>query len=102
MYEHVTHYKKVKITEDISLRYFYTFQDRKNLEGKWTLKSHSKKKYTIVDNNGIELLNMLHEFDINKYQEIRGMVKNNIYHKLLIKPNGKVKTFMEKLDNNKQ
>jgi len=96
MNEHLTHYKKVKITKDISLRYFYTFQDRKNLEGKWVLKSHSKKKYTVIDNNGLELLEMLHDFDLNKYEEIRGIIKNNIYNKLVIKSNGKIKIFSEK------
>ena len=98
MSEHLTHYKKVKITKDISLRYFYTFQDRKNLEGKWVLKSHLKKKYTVIDNNGLELLSMLHNFKIDKYQEIRGIIKENIYHKIIIKSNGKIKTFTEKIN----
>jgi len=98
MQEHLTHYKKVKITKDISLRYFYTFQDRKNLENKWVLKSHSEKKYTIIDKNGIELLNMLHNFNIDKFIEIRGVVRNGIYNKIVIKLNGKIKVFNENIE----
>ena len=96
MQEHLTHYKKVKITKDISLRYFYTYQDRKHLENKWVLKSHKTKTTSIADKHMIELLNMLHSFDINHYSEIRGMVKNNEYQKVTISPNGKIKKTIEK------
>ncbi|RLA76589.1 MAG: hypothetical protein DRG78_18760 [Epsilonproteobacteria bacterium] len=96
MQEHLTHYKKVKITKDISLRYFYTYQDRKHFENKWVLKSHKTKTSSIVDKYMIELLSMLHSFDINNYKEIRGMVKDGNYEKVIIKSNGKIKRIVEK------
>lgn len=46
-------YTKWEITEDISLRYYYLFQDRKNFEGKYYLKSHKKKEYAEVQSLAI-------------------------------------------------
>jgi hypothetical protein len=97
--EHLTHYKKIKINKDISIRYFYTFQDKPTFEKKWVLKSHSQRKYSILDKNGLHLLLELHNKDINKYQEIRGKITNKGFEKLVIKPNGKVKMFIERIDN---
>ena len=42
--EHLTHYKKINLNKDISLRYFYTFQDQRKFENQWVLKSHKDKK----------------------------------------------------------
>ena len=38
-------YTKWEITDDLSLRYYYLFQDRKDYEDKYFLKSHKKKEY---------------------------------------------------------
>jgi len=38
-------YIKWQITEDLSLRYYFLFQDRKHYENKYFLKSHRKKVY---------------------------------------------------------
>ncbi len=40
-----SHYIKWKLTDDLSLRFYFLFQDRKNYENKYFLKSHSKKDY---------------------------------------------------------
>jgi len=45
---HRTHYKKIELSEDISLRYFFTFDDIPNFENKWVIKSHNKKKYEVI------------------------------------------------------
>ena len=99
MKEHLTHYKKVKITKDISLRFFYTYQDRKHFENKWILKCHSTKTASIVNNDTMKILNMLHPFNLEHYQEIRGKIVNNKYHKIIIKANGKIKEIVEEFDN---
>jgi hypothetical protein len=45
------HYIKWNITDDLSLRFYFTFQDRKNFENKYFLKSHSKKEYIEINSN---------------------------------------------------
>lgn len=47
------HYIKWIITPDLSLRYYFNFQDRKEYEGKYFLKSHSKKEYIEIDSDAI-------------------------------------------------
>lgn len=41
-------YTKWEITDDLSLRFYYLFQDRKHYEGKYFLKSHKKKDYVEI------------------------------------------------------
>lgn len=43
------HYIKWNITDDLSLRFYFTFQDRKNFENKYVLKSHTKKDYIEIN-----------------------------------------------------
>ena len=89
--EHLTHYKKIKLTKDISLRYFYSYQDKKNLIGKWVIKSHKQKKYSIIDLKTVDLILLAHNKNIEDYIEIRGKVHKKGFQKIMIKPNGKVK-----------
>jgi len=96
MKEHLTHYKKIKLNKDISLRYFYSYQDRKNLVGKWVIKSHKQKKYSIIDLKAVELILSLHKKNIENYTEIRGKVNKKGFQKIIIKPNGKTKIKYEK------
>jgi len=93
--EHITHYKKIKLNDDISLRYFYSFEDKPNFNRKWVIKSHSLKKYSIIDRNAVELILKLHNKNIDRYKEIRGKVTKKGYEKLVIKPNGKIKIHYE-------
>ena len=93
--EHITHYKKIKLNDDISLRYFYSFEDKPNFNRKWVIKSHSLKKYSIIDRNAVELILKLYNKNIDKYKEIRGKVTKKGYEKLVIKPNGKIKIHHE-------
>ena len=95
--EHVTHYRKYKLNSDISIRYFYTFEDKRSLENKWIIKSHSKKEYLKLDPT--QALKMLSLYGINEadYTEIRGkLLPDGDYEKLIIKPNGKIKLFRER------
>jgi tetratricopeptide (TPR) repeat protein len=49
----VCHYIKWEIDDDLSLRYYYSFEDRKNLANKYILKSHSEKSFEMINNEKI-------------------------------------------------
>lgn len=91
------HYKKVKITKEISLRYFYTYQDKQHLEKKWSLAMNAEDNYSIFTLEGIEVLKMLHDFDVKNYKEIIEVTENNIHYKTILKAKGKAKTFSKKI-----
>ena len=95
--KHLKHYRKVKIEKGVSLRFFYTFEDKHNFEGKWILTMDKKELYSPISVEGIEVLNMLHDFDLNNYQEIREVIENNICYKTVIKAKGKTKTSSKKI-----
>lgn len=74
------HYIKWKITDDLSLRFYFLFQDRKNYENKYFLKSHNSKDYIeIVSEN---ILQELKSISI-EMQEIVGRTINGNYTKLI-------------------
>ena len=89
---HLTHYKKIKLSKDVSLRYFFSFEDKPQLVGKWVIKSHSTKKYGILDERTAELIADSHNTHLGNYKEIIGRYISNgvdapIYRKVLIKGN---------------
>jgi len=47
-YSHVTHYIKYHMTNDMSIRYYFTFQDKPELSGKYTIKSHRTKLEEVI------------------------------------------------------
>ena len=94
---HLVHYKKVKVEKGISLRFFYTFEEKHQFEGKWILTMNKRNLYSPLSMEGIEVLNMLHDFDLNHYTEIREVVENNVRYKTIIKAKGKTKTFAKKI-----
>ena len=96
---HRTHYKKIKLNDDISLRYFFSFEDRPQLDGKWVIKSHNSKEYGIVDERTAKLIAMSHNKELSIYKEIMGryIFEDNcepIYRKVIIKGN-KSKVYYE-------
>ena len=95
--KHLMHYKKVKVEKGISLRFFYTFEDKHQFEGKWILTMDKRELYSPFSMEGIEVLNMLHDFDLNNYTEIREVIENNICYKTVIKAKGKTKTSSKKI-----
>jgi len=92
---HLTHYKKIKLNKDISLRYFFTFEDRLNLNGKWVIKSHSTKEYGIIDERTARLIATAHNKTLDDYKEIMGRYVANmsgtgsVYRKVIISNNEK-------------
>ncbi len=90
--KHLVHYKKIKIEKGVSLRYFYTFQEHNYLEKKWVLTIKKENLYSPFSLEGIEVLKMIHNFDLEEYEEIREVTEDNIRYKTIIKTKGKIKT----------
>jgi hypothetical protein len=47
------HYIKWNITDDLSLRYYFEFQDRPQYNNQYVLKTHSDKSYQILESGQI-------------------------------------------------
>jgi len=77
-----THYLKWKYNEDISIRYFFLFEDRKQLEGNYYIKSHSKKEYILLTEKQAEL--MINQLHCSEVEEIIGIISNGNYKKIYI------------------
>lgn len=78
---HQTHYIKWKLTDNLSLRYFYSFQDNLDFIGKFVLKNHSKKESVIISKDTAkELL----EFVKEDFEEIIGYLEKDEYRKLVL------------------
>lgn len=97
---HGTHYIKIDITGDISIRYIKRFDDRPSYVGKWYLKSHGYKTWQEIDKSlafkAVRLLN------INTFTEVLGILSKKTYYKTEIKHtlNGStIKSFAEGKQN---
>lgn len=78
---HQTHYIKWKLTDNLSIRYFYSFQDNPDFIGKFVLKNHSKKESVIISKDTAkELL----EFVKEDFEEIIGYLEKDEYRKLVL------------------
>ena len=80
-----THYIKYIIKNsdnDLSLRYYFSFEDRPYLENVWIIKSHKQKEYIIVTTKQVEYL--FKEKFVNKYTEIIGSKDRTGYKKKII------------------
>jgi hypothetical protein len=78
--KHEVIYKKwtSKENPDISLRFFYTFDDRPEFVGKYVLKTHSTKEYTVIP---AKLINVDTMYLFNEVQDIEGYYENKKYVK---------------------
>jgi len=65
-------YLKWNLTDDLSIRYFYKFQDKPEFENKWVLKSHKDKKYEIINREVVEMLFKAFNLTDNNAVEIIG------------------------------
>ena len=65
-------YLKWNLTNDLSIRYFYKFQDKPEFENKWVLKSHKDKKYEIINREIAEMLFKAFNLTDNDAVEIIG------------------------------
>ena len=76
-----TWYTKIDLDENISVRYFYVFDDRKGLENKWVIKNHDKKEYSVITEQAAKMICESHGKDIN-FDGIEIIGKNNKAWKL--------------------
>lgn len=90
--KHRCHYLKWDITDDLSVRYHFTFQDRRNFERQYCLKSHNSKTWSIIDEKMAEAI--ISEHNLN-YIEIMGQQFENNYMKQVISRSGEVDTLIE-------
>ncbi len=82
-----THYFKFQLnfSEDYSIRYFLQFEDRKECEGQFVLKSHSKRESSIITRSMAEdLIGKLCEIPC---EEIIGRKVGGNYEKIIISEN---------------
>ncbi len=84
MRDNVCHYKKWDITEDLSLRFYYSFQARKDYANQYYLKAHKSKSYQLIDNKSI--IQHLKSLSKDKIPtEVIGRTINGRYLKTLFK-----------------
>ena len=81
---HITHYLKIPLNEDISLRRFFHFQARPEYEGKWFLKNHATKQYAEVSLEAARLIAAAHNLTLADHIEILGRQTPNGYRKVYI------------------
>jgi hypothetical protein len=60
---------------NISMRYFFTFQTNKELEGCFVLKNHETKEYIIVSEEQANFI--IQSFCEHQLQEVSGYLKNS-------------------------
>jgi FMN phosphatase YigB (HAD superfamily) len=77
-----THYLKWKYNDDISIRYFFLFEDRKENEKKYFIKSHSKKEYIPLSEKQAEL--MINQLKCDEPEEILGIILNGKFKKIIL------------------
>lgn len=81
---HLTWYFKLNLTDDISIRYYLVFEDRRGLERKWVIKSHSTKEYGIIDSKAVKLIINSHNKDLKDAKEIIGRADNKADYKKIV------------------
>jgi len=77
-----TAYRKYKLTDDLSIRYFYQFETKPEYTDKWVIKSHERKEYSIISQYTAELILESHGLSMHDYKHIAGLVDScGIYSK---------------------
>lgn len=83
-----THYIKLNITNNMSLRYHFTFTSKSHLEGKWILKFHKESYYQEIEDKLANI--MILEHNISEYKEIVGIQNGSEFNKVILN-NGNIK-----------
>lgn len=79
---HRVHYLKWDITEDLSIRYHFTFQDKKELENRFIIKCHNDKVWNTIRDDVAEAI--IKESNLES-KEIIGKLENEEYKKIIVK-----------------
>ena len=94
---HRLHYLKWRLdnANDWSIRYFFIFDDRRQYNGKWVLKSHQEKHYIILSNS--EAKAYIKKFAKKlKPDEIDGIKESFGFRKIIIHSDKGCSCFLEK------
>jgi len=83
-----SHYLKWILSDDLSIRYFYVFEDDREKELKFFLKSHKHKEYILLTEKQAEI--MIDELKIKDYFEIVGLKIKNTYIKYIYNSSGEL------------
>lgn len=79
---HHIHYIKFPLTENLSIRYFFSFQNQPEKSGKFYMKNHKEKTYSEIDIETVKEL--LSNFCKEKGIEIIGRRVGKNYRKVII------------------
>lgn len=79
---HHIHYIKFPLTENLSIRYFFSFQNQPEKVGKFYMKNHKEKTYSEIDIESVKEL--LSNFCKEKGIEIIGRRVGKNYRKVII------------------
>jgi len=90
---HTVWYLKIPLTDDLSVRYFFAFDDMPKFKNKWVIKSHSTKEYAILDKKAVELILKSHHKTLEDAVEIIARQQGDYYRKIEI--NEKAELFAE-------
>ena len=80
------HYLKWKLTDNLSVRYFYNFETKPELIGKFTLKNHKHKQ--VVEISEETAKEMIKCFCVENFEEIIGFQLKKVGYKKYIKKFG--------------
>lgn len=82
---HFVHYLKWNISEDISIRFFYKFDDHEHKENSFFIKSHSEKYYIPISKE--QAKHMIIDLSLNSPSEFVGYSDGTNYKKIIITDN---------------
>ena len=80
------HYLKWKITDNLSVRYFYSFDTKSEMVGKFGLKNHKHKQLTEISEETAK--EMICSFCVEKFEEIIGYNVKGFGYKKYVKKFG--------------
>ena len=80
------HYIKFNLTKNLSVRYFYNFETKPELIGKFTLKNHKHKQVVEISEEAAK--EMVKSFCTEKFEEIIGYSQKGFGYKKYVKKFG--------------
>lgn len=96
---HIVHYIGVDLAKNICLRYFFNFEDKKSLIGKWVISSNDTGDFGVINEHTASITAASHGKSLDDYEEVIGrLLPNGMYQKILViskNDNYKSKVFFE-------
>jgi len=84
--KHKVWYLKVALTENISLRHYFVFEDRPTYENKWFIKNHETSEWGEVSEMAARMIAETHNLDLEKdaIEVIGNSISNRKYRKVVL------------------